>query len=231
MIIKRKKPSIENSEQQTAKPAIKQVEEAAINDDELEFENTGFKERDERRRGNRRRGYRRIDDRKLVSRAQEEATTIREQAAKEGFQKGIEMAQDEIAKIKNSMQAVVNAKREVYDEISKDILDISLEIARKIINKEIKEDKGILINMITDALHECGKNESKITIKVAPVDTDFVKSHIPEILENTQSDGKIHVVSDINMNENNVIIETTNGVVNVSFETQLAVLKEMFKTV
>ena len=197
--------------------------------DDLDFENPTMKERDERRRGNRRRGYRRIDDRKLVSRAQEEAITIKETAAKEGFQKGIEMANTEITKIKASLQGLVNSKQAVYEEISKDILDIAVEIARKIINKEIQEDKTILIGMVKNALRECGKNESKVTIKVSVQDIDFVKSFVPEILSETQVDGKIHVISDMNIKENNVIIETTNGVIDVSFETQLAVLKEMFK--
>ena len=41
--------------------------------DLFDIENVDFAQRNERRRGSRRRGYRRIDDRNLVSRAQEES--------------------------------------------------------------------------------------------------------------------------------------------------------------
>ena len=44
--------------------------------DLFDIENIDFEQRQERRRGSRRRGYRRIDDRNLVSRAQEEAEAI-----------------------------------------------------------------------------------------------------------------------------------------------------------
>ena len=45
--------------------------------DLFDIENIDFSQRQERRRGSRRRGYRRIDDRNLVSRAQEEAEIIK----------------------------------------------------------------------------------------------------------------------------------------------------------
>ena len=44
--------------------------------DLFDIENVDFAQRQERRRGSRRRGYRRIDDRNLVSRAQEESENI-----------------------------------------------------------------------------------------------------------------------------------------------------------
>ena len=52
--------------------------------DLFDLDNIDFKQRQERRRGDRRRGFRRIDDRNLISRAKEEANSIREAAAKEG---------------------------------------------------------------------------------------------------------------------------------------------------
>ncbi len=233
MIIKRKKTST-NTDTILPKAVEKEAEpiiEETAADTEFDFMNTAFEERAERRRGNRRRGYRRIDDRKLVSRAQEEAITIREQASKEGFQSGLEMAHAEIEKIKQSIIDIANVRDEVYKEVSADILDISLAIAKKIIKKEINEDKNVLLQMIIAAINECGKNESRIVIKVSQTDMEFVKINIPEISAETQGDGKIHVMYDSNISENNVIIETTNGVIDLSFETQLSVLKEMFKTV
>ena len=55
--------------------------------DLFDIENIDFSQRQERRRGSRRRGYRRIDDRNLVSRAQEEAEIIKKSAFEEGYNK------------------------------------------------------------------------------------------------------------------------------------------------
>ena len=62
------------------------------NIDLFDLDNIDFKQRQERRRGDRRRGFRRIDDRNLISRAKEEANSIREAAAKEGYQEGLSEA-------------------------------------------------------------------------------------------------------------------------------------------
>ena len=58
--------------------------------EKIDISEIEFKERVERRRGDRRKGFRRIDERTLVSRAQEEARSIRELAAKEGYKNGLE---------------------------------------------------------------------------------------------------------------------------------------------
>ena len=85
----------------------------------------------ERRRGERRRGYRRIDERTLVSRAQEEAQSIRELAAKEGYKNGIEEAHTELETLKASLSEFLGSKKEAYDALSDDMLELSLEIAKK----------------------------------------------------------------------------------------------------
>lgn len=96
-----------------------------------------FKERYERRRGERRRGFRRIDERALVSRAQEEARTIREVAAKEGYKNGLLEAENEISMLKDTLSQIVSARKEAYEEMSGHILEIALEVAKKIIKKEV----------------------------------------------------------------------------------------------
>ena len=82
MIIKKKKADLTDQNNDTELrqgesdwgKAQKQPEKDEI---ELDFENLGFEQRNEARRGNRRRGYRRIDDRKLISRAQEDSIRIK----------------------------------------------------------------------------------------------------------------------------------------------------------
>lgn len=237
MIIKRNKEvKIEQKKELQPQKKQTQVEEKeevpqVLAEEGLNIENEEIALREERRRGNRRRGYRRIDDRKLVSRAQEEASQIKQKALIDGFHQGIELAQEEIKKITENLKDITNIKSIVYQELSNDILDIAIEIAKKIIKQEINTDKNILINMIVSALTENTKNESKIVIKVSNDDYDFIKESSDSISEQSQLKGKIQVLNDNNLTQGNVIIETTSGVMDISFETQLKVLQEMFKTI
>ena len=52
---------------------VAELQSLNLNVDIFDLDNIDFSQRQERRRGDRRRGYRRIDDRNLISRAQEEA--------------------------------------------------------------------------------------------------------------------------------------------------------------
>jgi len=208
--------------------AQKQTEKDKV---ELDFENLDFAQRNEARRGNRRRGYRRIDDRKLISRAQEESVIIKEKALKEGFEKGLEMAQSELAKIRQSFLEIADVRQAVYNDIADDILDISVAIAKKIINQEISQDRSIILDMISKALNECAKNESKITLKVSNENYDYVKESIPKLISGVSADVKMNVIAVNDLEGNNVKIETGNGVMDISCDTQLKVLQELFKSI
>lgn len=80
------------------------------------FDEIDFNQRAERRRGDRRRGYRRIDDRNLISRAQQEAINIKEQASKEGFEKGLEEAHAAVNGLKDSLEEFFEYKDRLYEK-------------------------------------------------------------------------------------------------------------------
>lgn len=233
MIIKKKR----KTENTPEKEQIQQQQEVVeTNSDEeilsqFSIDNIKFEQRAERRQGSRRRGYRRIDDRNLISRAQEEAISIKEIAAKEGHKLGIEAAKVDIQRLQTSINEFFTYKDEVYNQISSGILDISVEIAKKIINKELETDNEALISIIVNALSVNAKNENRITIKVMPEDVDSVKDNIPEILSNAQFEAKIIVVPDNKITMGGAILETNNGVVDATIETQLEIIKEAFKKI
>ena len=60
-------------------------------------------------------------------------------------------------------------------------------------------------------------------------DVDFVKMSIPQILSIAQVEVKISVVARENVEKGWVIVETSSGIVDASFRTQLDVLREAFK--
>lgn len=227
MIIK-KKHEIKNKEKINTKLVTEsKVEEEKI--DLLDLDNINFSQRSERRRGDRRRGYRRIDDRNLISRAQEEAATIRENAAQEGYKAGIEKAQNDIAQVKNAISDFLKAKQDVFEYIAPDILEISIDIARKIVKHEIEQEPETVLATILDVLKTISKDESKISIKVNPAQIDLIKNSIPEIISSTGLEIKIHVSPDETIEVGSCIVHTSNGVVDATINTQMEIIKEAFK--
>lgn len=187
-----------------------------------------FKERYERRRGERRRGFRRIDERALVSRAQEEARTIREVAAKEGYKNGLLEAENEISMLKDTLSQIVSARKEAYEEMSGHILEIALEVAKKIIKKEVSLSNDVLKSVLAEVFNELGSNEEKITVKANPEDVEFAKASIPEILADSPIDAKIIVTSDELVEKGSCTVVASNGVIDANFTTQLSIIQNAF---
>jgi len=226
MIIK-KRSEIENKPKEVPQPVKEEKVEEKI--DLFDLDNIEFSQRQERRRGNRRRGYRRIDDRNLISRAQEEAGTIRDSAAKEGYNAGVEKAKGDIEQVKTSIQSFLNAKQEVFDYIAPDILEISIDIARKIIKKEIEQDPDLVLGLIMDVLKTISKEEPKVTIKVNPSQLALARENLPKMITTIGLDAKVNIISDDTIEEGSCILQTKNGIVDATVDTQLEIIKEAFK--
>ena len=229
MIIKKNK-KIDNQKSGNEK-VLKQNENEEINDDLVfDINDIDFNSRIERRQGDRRRGYRRIDDRSLVSRAQQEAISIKENAKIEGYQEGIQNAQKDIEGLSDAITQFLNAKEEIYGKVSPKILEISMEVAKKIIKKEVETNRELIFEIIKEALEKLNKNEKQIVLKVSPEDRDYVKINIEKLLEKLQTEAKVTVQQDIALTSGSVVVETTNGLVDASIETGLQIIEEMFKT-
>ncbi len=204
----------------------------AVSDSEInlfDLDNIDFSQRQERRRGDRRRGFRRVDDRNLVSRAREEADAIRESALKEGYQAGLDQAQADIEELKNSMGQFMNAKQEVFEYIAPDILEISVDIAQKIIKKEIEQDPQVLFNTIVDVLKTLSKEETKVTLRVNPAEVNQTKEAVPELINMAGIDTKVVVLADETVTEGGCQVTTTNGIVDATLETRIEVVKKALR--
>ena len=194
--------------------------------DLFDIENIDFEQRQERRRGSRRRGYRRIDDRNLVSRAQEESESIKKSAFEEGYRQGLEKSAVDLEKFRAELSNFMNAKQEVFEYIAPDILEISVDIAKTIIKKELNSDPQILVDTIIDVLKTVAKNEPKINIRVKPQAMQFIKDTLPNITYQYGIESKINIISDPSIEDGGCVFQTSNGIVDASIDTQLEIIKK-----
>ena len=197
----------------------------------FDLDNIDFKQRNERRRGDRRRGFRRIEDRNLISRAREEAKSIREAASKEGYQEGLEKAKEDISNLRSEISNFMGAKDELFNEIAPDILDISLDIAKKIIKKEVTENPESILGNIKEVLKDLSKEETKIMLKVNPSQAAFLKERVPEEVSMSGLEAKVIIMPDEEITEGGCILTTTNGVIDATLETQIGIIAEALKEV
>lgn len=240
MIIKRKQSKlnevneevVENKEPVVEEPVetpeqIAQREELEV----FDIDNIDFTQRKERRTGNRRRGYRRIDDRNLVSRAQEEAVQIKQNAYQEGYNLGLQQATSEIENFKNVLGAFLGAEDKVFNLIAPNILELSMSIAQKVIKHEAKIDVQIVVDTVMDALKMLSKNEPKIVLRVNPIQVQYLKDTLPEKIKSLGMETKLSVLSDEAITEGGCIIQTNNGMIDATIEAQLGIVQMALRSI
>ncbi|MDD3420009.1 MAG: FliH/SctL family protein [Candidatus Gastranaerophilales bacterium] len=234
MIIRRKK--VQTQQPETKQEPQNQKEEAPktaalpsydiLNDIDID---TIAQERFERRRGDRRRGYRRVDDRNLISRAEEEAKLIKENAMRDGFNQGMMIGKQQLESLSSIIEDYMHAKEESIDLIQSDLAELSLKIAAKIIKKEVQTDSTVVLSIISDVIKDIGRDEKHIIIKVHPDDTDNIRENLPNLFPTLQTEAKIIIEADDDIETGSCIVETKNGLIDARFTTQLEILENAFK--
>ena len=187
-----------------------------------------FKERVERRRGDRRRGYRRIDERSLVTRAQQEAHTIKELAAREGYKNGFSEAQNQLDDIKAKLTDFLSMRDEMYEEFYPHIMEIAMDIAKKIIKKETEMSNEILKEIFTSVIDELNSDTQRLEVKVNSKDYDFAVVSLPEVVKEKNIEARLIISQDDSIDKGSCIIIANNGVIDANIKTQLAVLQNTF---
>ncbi|MCD8377217.1 MAG: hypothetical protein LUB59_00350 [Candidatus Gastranaerophilales bacterium] len=217
-----------------AEAEAKRIEEEQKKREEInlfDIDNIDFTQRKERRTGNRRRGYRRIDDRNLVSRAQEEAEQIRQNAYQEGFSAGLQQANQDLANFRNVLGAFMGAEERVFEKIAPNILELGLDIAKKIIKHEIKTDPQIVLDTVMDVIGTLSKNEPKIVLRINPIQVQYIKDTLPEQVRLLGMETKLSVLADESITEGGCIVQTNNGMVDASIEAQLDIIQTALRSI
>ena len=161
-------------------------------------------------------------------RASMDSTEIKAQAWKEGFIKGkvdAEAAialqeQENILRLKQMFKDIETAQDEMFLGFEKDVLELSLEIAKKIVNVAIENNDNIFESMVKNALNHM-KREGKIVVKVNNREYEqfFASGSALFVLGDESINATI--IKDPLLPEAGCIIESDGGTVNAGLDSQI----------
>ena len=89
----------------------------------------------------------------------------------------------------------------------------------------------MIIANIHECLKELSKEETKVMLKLNPSDVANVKQQIPTMLENAGLDVKIMIVPDASITQGGGIIQTTNGIIDVTIDTQVDIITKALREI
>jgi len=171
------------------------------------------------------------------------------QGHEEGYKKGKEEAEKKAAEMmkqmedqhKKEMQALLNQtikklsyiidnistlRKEIISKADKDILEIALLVAKKVIKTEISQNKEILLNNIKEAIKNA-IDKDHIVIKVNPNDYNFLENikDLSDILEVKE----IILQKEESISEGGCIVKTRYSEIDARIESQFKCIERKIK--
>lgn len=182
--------------------------------------------------------------------ALQDAERIREQAQREGYQRGYEEGyqhgahearqhadaklQQTVESLRAQLQQVIEdirAQHEAYlQHAESQMLELALEVMRKVVREELKLQPAHVLAIVRDTLRRVQPFE-RLRLRVNPIDLETVRQHRPTLLQIVDGIEGIEIVEDRRVDPGGCIIETEQGVYDARIRTQLSEIERALREV
>ena len=164
----------------------------------------------------------------------EEIELLRAQAWEEGQREGFAAGKMEAAQLITVLQNVVDeamaAREEFIAVTTPQLLNLAVQIAEKIIRREVERDSTVVQRIAEDALrHAVDKHH--LRIRVNPEDLETLQAVAPELQAALDDIREFEIVpdrrsGDRRMARGGCLVETESGTIDARIETQLEEVRE-----
>lgn len=153
----------------------------------------------------------------------------RDTGKEEGLRLGREEAfaeySDSLGKLASSLQTALadfaELRNDLFRQAEKDLLDLSVLIAGKIVAREVVADAHVTVENLKRALAVLS-NRTDLAVRVAPDALDLVKESLPELEKTVGRLNGVRLLADPELTPGGCVVTTASGVLDASIETQLA---------
>lgn len=169
---------------------------------------------------------------KIVNTASEEAERIRKRAGQEGYEAGLEQAEEEItdmlARLGGSIEEIRTLAVDGVQKIQEQTVSLALTIAEKILRKRVEEDGTDIAEMARQAVLSV-RDQSNITVHVSGRSLKLIEL-LEEKLEPLRENASRSVrIRPEDQPPGYVRVETEEGITEASLFVQLANLKRQLE--
>jgi flagellar assembly protein FliH len=130
------------------------------------------------------------------------------------------MAQS-IEQLRHLASSVLEQHATFYRAAERQVVDLALQIAQKVIEHEVENMPDLAVNVIRSALDEMDARTA-VRVRVSPDDEELLRRRWPQVVPSAIGAERIELQADERIQSGGAIIETTQGQVDAQLETKLA---------
>lgn len=177
----------------------------------------------------------------IIKTAEIDAENIKEEMTRNGYNEGYEYGLNQARKemhdeYKNGLKAIAEIieelsenKKDILKQVEKDIVNLGIKIAEKILISEIDKNESSFINIVKNALNKADlKTMNKVLLRVSAKEYELVNNAKDELLLDMDNVLEIEVVKDGRFKSGDCVVEYASGKVEAGIDRQFKILSEEF---
>ena len=142
----------------------------------------------------------------------------------EGHAEGMAAAEAAMRPMLEGLHALLTGIQEnhtaFYRAAERQVIDLSLQIAQKVIEREVENMPDLAVNVIRGALEEMDARTA-VRVRVNPDDAELLQRRWTQVVPSAVGADRIELVADESIQPGGGIIETTHGQVDAQLGTKL----------
>ena len=146
-----------------------------------------------------------------------------------GFELGTQKIEPFISSLKEAVIQLNAIREETYQQIEKEVVELALAIAQKVICREISTDQETVVCVAREALAKID-DPGKIKIKMNPSDLQFINETKYQLSNLIDGVNNVTFEAEENIQSGGCIIETELGEIDARIEKQLQTVAESFRS-
>jgi len=146
---------------------------------------------------------------------------------KAGSELGEKTAEALVKQYSVSLDALNRLRTELFTTSEREVIRLALEIARKIIKREVAIDEELILALVKVALDRVA-DQALITIRVNPKDHHAIERHRAAAPDSGTLSQSVKLVEDPLIARGGCIIETESGTIDARIEEQLREIEKGF---
>ncbi|PKR87057.1 flagellar assembly protein FliH [Heyndrickxia camelliae] len=163
----------------------------------------------------------------------QERQALIEEAKRDGFEKGLiegrnQGMEEYRSRVEEANQMVEHTKNEFIkhiEESEKVILDLGIKAAEKILYDTLSEQPEKFLSLVKQTIKEVRENQ-EIKIMIHPSKYSLINSHKDELDGLLAGKVQFYIYGDDQLSEYQCVVETENGRIDASIDSQLRILQE-----
>lgn len=145
------------------------------------------------------------------------------------LEEGRKRIEETCQRLEDIIKRLDNYRRDAVEELLPEIINLSVEIASKIVRKEVELDRNIVSYIAQETLSKVEDTNETVTIKINPIDYDVIVEHLSVLKE---SSGLKHIVIEpvASIEPGGCLVETDKGEIDARIEEQIKEMADAVST-